>query len=102
MTTPDDIAAMRRDGDLRDYLRSLREGAAADCARRRALVLRHPDLAARLTEPPLTHTTPEAWTGHIPPATFNGAPNNTPARNALLALVTEAEHRTTQPRGAVA
>lgn len=100
MTTPDDIAALRRDGDLRDYLRNLRDTAAAECARRRALVLRHPDLAARLTEPPISHTVPEAWTGYIPPSTFNGSTNSAPARRALLDLTAEAEHRTHHPRRA--
>lgn len=101
MTTPDDIRAMRRDGDLRAYLRNLRDTAAAECARRRAAVLRWPDLAARLTEPPISHATPDAWTGYIPPATFNGGPNTHPARRALIDLTTEAEHRA-RPRGAAA
>ena len=34
---------------------------------RRAAVLRHPDLAARLTRPPLEYARPGHWTGYIPP-----------------------------------
>lgn len=102
MTTPDDIRALRRDGDLSAYLTQLRDQAAAECARRRAAVLRWPDLAARLTEPPIGHTTPEQWTGYIPPSHWNGAPNTAPARPALLNLVAEAERRTHQPKGQAA
>lgn len=101
MTTPDDIRAMRRDGDLGAYLTQLRNQAAAECARRRALVLRWLDLSARLTEPPISHTTPEQWTGYIPPSHWNGAPNTHPARRALLDLIAEAERRT-RPNGAAA
>jgi hypothetical protein len=34
---------------------------------RRARVLSYPDLARRLTEPPLNYRRPEDWTGWIPP-----------------------------------
>lgn len=40
----------------------------ADSDARRARVLRYPDLARRLTEPPLGYRRAEDWTGWIPPA----------------------------------
>jgi hypothetical protein len=40
----------------------------ADSDARRARVLRHPDLARRLTEPPLDYRRAEDWSGWIPPA----------------------------------
>lgn len=39
-----------------------------ESAARRDLVLRHPDIARRLTEPPIGYRRPEDWTGWIPPA----------------------------------
>lgn len=41
--------------------------AKTDNQQRRARVLAHPDLAARLTQPPLNYTRPEQWTGYVPP-----------------------------------
>ena len=43
----------------------LRAGNA--CAERRARVLRYPDLAKKLTQPPVGYTQPEHWNGWIPP-----------------------------------
>lgn len=40
----------------------------AESAERRARVLRYPDLATRLTQPPLLFRRPEDWTGWVPPA----------------------------------
>jgi hypothetical protein len=40
----------------------------ADSDARRARVLRYPDLARRLTEPPLSYRRAEDWSGWIPPA----------------------------------
>jgi hypothetical protein len=98
--TEADVRELRRSpGDLIRLIKQARINAAAENARRRALVLKHPDLAAQLCEPPLRHTTPEHWTGYIPPAhdaeTFGGAQplNTSPARAALVALVAEAEQR---------
>lgn len=34
---------------------------------RRARVLAHPDLAARLCEPPLSYARPDQWNGYVPP-----------------------------------
>lgn len=97
--TEQDVAALRKQGDLTRLLKQARAQGAAENARRRALVLKHPDLAAKLTEPPLRHTLPEHWTGYIPPAhdpeTYGGGQplNTSPARAALVALVAEAERR---------
>lgn len=98
--TEQDVRELRKTpGDLVRLMKQARANAHAENARRRALVLRHPDLAARLTEPPIRHTTPEHWTGYVPPA--HDAPgvggdlplNTSPARAALAALVAEAEAR---------
>lgn len=92
--TEQDMAAIRKQGDLKEFLKQVKADAKAENRRRRTLVLRHPDLAKQLTEAPNRHTTPEDWTGYIPPATdCTGAINTTPCRPALLALVAEAEQR---------
>lgn len=41
----------------------------AESAARRERVLRYPDLAKRLTEPPLGYKRPQDWSGWVPPAT---------------------------------
>jgi hypothetical protein len=69
-------------------------------AARRARVLRHPDIAQRLLDPPLRYSRPEVWNGYIPPATgpygakwpddrgrgygVDDAPNTSPCRAALI------------------
>lgn len=99
-----DVRELRRQGDLLTLIKQARAAAAAENKRRRALVLRHPDLAARLCQPPLRHTTPEHWTGYIPPAydavALGGTQpiNTSPARAALVALVAEAEQRAAAER----
>lgn len=85
-----DIAAMRKQGDLGEFLRQQREQEAATNAARKQLVYRHTDLADRLR---LIGQHP--WNGRIPPAEWGGAINTSPIRAALLAIVTEAEQRTT-------
>lgn len=103
--TEQDVRELRKTpGDLIRLMKQARANAHAENARRRALVLRHPDLAARLCEPPIRHTTPEHWTGYVPPAhdapgVGGGLPLNTsPARAALGALVAEAEARAANAR----
>lgn len=89
-----DMAAIRKQGDLKEFLKQTQADAHAENKRRRTLVLRHPDLAEQLKKAPHRHTTPQDWTGYIPPATdCAGAINTTPCRAALLALVAEAEQR---------
>lgn len=76
-----------------------------EAAERRKLVLAHPDLAARLTRPPLDYKTPDQWSGHIPPLMIEGpydprSPrgawirNPSPQRIHLVAIVREAYART--------
>lgn len=45
-----------------------RESRVTRTQARRASVLKHPDLARRLTEPPLGFRTSTDWSGYIPPA----------------------------------
>lgn len=52
----------------RPEVRRAARDAAAACVQRRARVLRHEDLAARLMAAPLHYSRPEIWSGYIPPA----------------------------------
>ena len=68
-------------------------------AQERAVVLRFPDIAAKLTEFPMSYARPEQWTGFIPPKWVT-APhgsgwvlNDSPSRAALLAIHAEAVER---------
>ena len=94
-----DVRDLRKQGDLLRLIKQAQAAARAENARRRALVLRYPELAAKLTEPPIRHTTPEHWTGYIPPAydaeTYGGGQpiNTSPVRAALVAILAEAEAR---------
>lgn len=56
------------------------------CQARRASVLRHPDLAAALCDEPIGYQQPSQWNGYLPEA-------STPRRQALVALVEEAQSR---------
>ena len=88
--------------------RKARDHQAALNAENRALVLRYPDIAKRLCEPPYGATNPANWTGYIPGAL--GAENSrgvvslniSSVRAQLLELVTEAAQRADheQPEGA--
>lgn len=93
----DDVSALIAEGSLREVIRISVSQATSDRIARRALVLRHPDLAQRLTEQPLNFTKPEHWNGAIPPETWREEPNNSPLRPALLELIAEAEARESQP-----
>lgn len=89
-----DVPALRAQGDLARMIKHYTQQGQRAAAQRRALVLRHPDLADKLTKAPINHSTPDKWNGYIPPATDGaGAPNKAPCRPALLALVAEAERR---------
>jgi hypothetical protein len=74
------------------WSRALKE-AKTRTAANRAAVLAHPDLAQKLTEPPLGYAVAEQWNGGVPSATFNGSHNDSPRRTALLDLLAEAERR---------
>src|SRR5688572_14276854 len=89
-----DIKALMAEGDVTRFVKHHMAEAQRAAAYRRGLVLKHSDLAARLTEPPIGFSQPEAWNGYIPPATTcTGAINTAACRPALLALVAEAEAR---------
>jgi hypothetical protein len=62
----------------------------------RELVLSHPDLAAKLCQPPLNFTKPTNWNGFVAPDLFNGERNDSPYRKALAAIVAEAMDRGAQ------
>lgn len=71
--------------------------AATRMRDRKAAVLAHPDLAARLTEDPLNFARADQWNGGIPPEMFNGERNDSPRRAALVELVDEATRRSSEP-----
>ena len=83
-----DIAALRQQGDLGEFLRQTRNDEAATNAQRKRLVYRHTDLVDQLK---LIGQDP--WNGRIPPPEWGGAINTSPIRAALLAIATEAEKR---------
>ncbi|MFF5421769.1 hypothetical protein [Streptomyces misionensis] len=83
-----DIAALRQQGDLGEFLRQTRNDEARANSRRKQLVYRHTDLVDQLR---LIGQDP--WNGRIPPPEWGGAINTSPIRAALLAIVDEAEKR---------
>ncbi|MFB7736231.1 hypothetical protein ACFC08_17960 [Streptomyces sp. NPDC056112] len=94
-----DARTLKEQGDIGRFIKHHMAEAQRTAAHRRGLVLRYPDLAAKLTEPPIGHSSPEKWNGYIPPATdCTGAMNTARCRPALLALVAEAERRLHQPQ----
>jgi len=90
---PDDLGAMRLEGDLKRMWAGVGQQAKDDNARRKALVLAHPDLAERLGKAPI-NIRPDAWTGYVPMELGTAGINHSPIRRALAALVEEAERRT--------
>ncbi|MGW5197322.1 hypothetical protein [Streptomyces spiralis] len=93
-----DVRDLQQHGELGRFIKRHMAEAQRAAAHRRGLVLRYPDLAAKLIEPPISHSAPELWNGYIPPATWNQAMNTARCRTALLALVAEAERRLNQPK----
>lgn len=69
--------------------------AKRECEARRARVLAHPDIAKRLCDFPLRASTPEMWTGFVPPAevpTVNGwKRNESPIRRQIIAILKAVE-----------
>lgn len=53
---------------------------------RRDHVLKHPEIAKRLCDPPYSAPSPEFWTGYIPPAYHQNKPNDSPVRRQLMAI----------------
>lgn len=61
------------------------------------LVLAHPDLAAKLTQPPIGYKHADDWNGWVPPELdSNGRTNDAPRAVALGHLIGEAQHRARQ------
>lgn len=64
-----------------------------DAAELRGLVLKHPDLAERLTLPPLDIPSPDLWNGYIPPlmtCAEGGERNKSPRRPVLIDICAQA------------
>jgi len=84
---------MHMEPSLHEYAEVVRR----ECAARRARVLAHPDIAARLCDPPMRYTRPEVWTGFIPPneiPTISGwKRNESPIRKQLIAICKAVETR---------
>lgn len=60
----------------------------------KAMVMKHPDLVAKLKEPPCSYTNPETWGGYLPPERDeHGRRINSPWRTQLLAIIEEAKAR---------
>lgn len=82
-----------------DDYRAGRAAALAACAQNRALVLRYPDIAAQLKQPPYSAGNPANWTGYIPGVLAaedhrgRVAINTSPVRAQLLEIVTAAAER---------
>lgn len=84
--------------DWAKVFRHARDAQAVECAEHRRLVLLYPDLAKRLTMPPLDFRTPDLWHGYIPPRMIpvgGGMTQNDSAQRVhIVALVREAMART--------
>lgn len=92
MTMTENPTHAASNGDvLRAYTdpRGPAAAAAAVCVKRRLRVLAQPDIARRLTQPPLAWTRPENWNGYIPPGTWGERLNDAPERAALLAILAD-------------
>jgi len=80
-------------------LRDAANAARRQTAEQHKLIMRYPDIRARLCHSPLRFKTPEQWHGYIPPAydrerEDGTTPLNTsPYRVALMALLEEAAER---------
>lgn len=95
-----DLQAMRRMA-VHAAARGVEIDVTTNSDRRRA-VLAHPDLAERLCEHPLSYKYPSQWTGYIPPEMWQGVPNNSPRRAALVEIYGEACERNARRGRAVA
>jgi hypothetical protein len=69
-----------------EQIRRILAEAKAECAARRARVMKYPDLVAALRRPPLSMR-PECWNGWVPPELDGyGARNNSLVRAALVMI----------------
>ncbi|MGW1998465.1 hypothetical protein [Embleya sp. NPDC001921] len=87
-----DVQALRKERAITEALMVQGAHALAERERRRRLVLRHPDLLARLGQDPIRLRVPSLWTGSLPAAEWNGSSNSL-LHNAYRAVVDEAERR---------
>jgi hypothetical protein len=89
----DDVKAIRAQGDFKRMWKNAQQAAIAEDDARKALVLRHPDLAQALVDARIV-SEPRQWNGRIPPELLaTGQINRSPIRRATLAIVAEAERR---------
>jgi hypothetical protein len=110
MTEPRSFRPGTLDADgllIRDprYLDAIRQGQRGvnDARELRELVLAHPDLAERLTLPPIDCVSAAHWNGFIPPlmtCAEAGRRNDSPRRPALIELCAEAMERDYGPEAA--
>lgn len=83
----------------RNRLGAARDSAIEHREAQRALLLRHPDIADWLREPPLKLSTPANWSGYLPGAWLpedqygNVRPNPSPIRAQILAALMAAAAR---------
>ncbi len=90
---PPAIGSGRRGGPNAEFIAARQQSGQQTRRPNRDAVLSYPDLAARLTEPPLDYPKPEQWTGFIPPEMFNNQRNSSPQRAALAEIAAEAHAR---------
>lgn len=92
-TSPNPLAYDRIAARLKPVMDEARQTTAAN----RAAVLAHPDLAKKLTEPPLGYARPEQWNGFVPakltPTEDGYELNDSGRRRAFVALIEEAHAR---------
>lgn len=79
-------------GEARDLLSIAIAKAKEECAENRRRVLAHPDLAKRLTQPPIGMSSTDMWNGWIPPEKWREAHNGSPVRRALVKLMEDVAH----------
>lgn len=60
------------------------------CQAERERVLRHPEVAIRLTQPPISYARAEQWNGYVPPEMWRERHNDAPQRAALLSIIAAA------------
>ena len=90
--TEADISAMRQQDDLSSFIKQAGREAAARCAARVQIVARHPDLVERVAK----LLGRDNWNGYLGPEyDANGRRNDSTNRAGLLAILAEAEQRTT-------
>lgn len=97
--TEQDIAAIRRQNDLKTFMKDVGRQASARCAARVKLVGRYPDLVEQVA----IQLGRDNWNGYIPPEyDATGRINNSPNRRVLLEILAKAEQQTAGTREAAA